>query len=236
MKKKLLVVSFLALAGTGVMAQSAFEGAYGQVGAGYENNSVSSSSSFTANGNSLSTPNANNGIGQINLGLGYNASLTKQFLLGVGAEYSIMESKLESGQITSATGCGGGNCNATQKYKVSNRYSIFLTPGYAIDKDKLAYLKAGYSSQTVQASLNQTGITDSDNGFNFGSKSVSGYVLGLGYKQIIKGGFYGFGEANYYSYSSASLNNSPSPQGGVFANNSTKSDAYNFLVGVGFKF
>ena len=235
MKKKILVASLLAIAGTGAMAQSAFEGAYGQVGAGYENNSVSSSSSFTANGNSLSTPNASNGTGQINLGFGYNASVTKQFLLGVGAEYSTMSSEFQSGQITSATACGG-DCAATQKYKVSNRYSIFLTPGYAIDKDKLAYLKAGYSTQTVQASLNQTANPDTDNGFNFGSKSVGGYVLGLGYKQIIKGGFYGFGEANYYSYSSASLNNSPSPQGGVFANNSTKSDAYNFLVCVGYKF
>jgi hypothetical protein len=235
MIKKILVASLLALAGTGAMAQSAFEGFYGQVGAGYENNSVSSSSSFTDNGSSLSTPNASNGTGQINLGLGYNASVTKQFLLGVGAEYSTMSSEFQSGQITSATACGG-DCAATQKYKVSNRYSIFLTPGYAIDKDKLVYLKAGYSTQTVQASLNQTGIlTDKDNGFQFGSKSVGGYVLGLGYKQIIKGGFYGFGEANYYSYSSASLNNT-SPEGQVYANNSTKSDAYNFLVGVGYKF
>lgn len=236
MKKKILVASLLALAGTGAVAQSAFEGFYGQVGAGYENNSVSSSSSFRASGNSLSTPNASNGTGQINLGLGYNASVTKQFLLGVGAEYSIMSSEFQSGQVTSATACGG-DCAITQKYKVSNRYSIFLTPGYAIDKDKLAYLKAGYSTQTVQASLNQTGsLTDNDNGFNFGSKSVGGYVLGLGYKQIIKGGFYGFGEANYYSYSSASLNNTPSPTGNVYTNNSTKSDAYNFLIGVGYKF
>jgi opacity protein-like surface antigen len=233
--KKLLAASLLAFGGTGAIAQSAFEGFYGQAGVGYENNSVSSSSSFTANGDSLSTPTASNGIGQINLGLGYNASVTKQFLLGVGAEYSTISSEFQSGQITSATGCGT-DCRSTQKYKVSNRYSIFLTPGYAIDKDKLAYLKAGYSSQTVQASLNQTSAIDSDNGFNFGSKSVGGYILGLGYKQIITGGFYGFGEANYYSYSSASLNNSPSPQGVVYANNSTKSDAYSFLIGVGYKF
>jgi hypothetical protein len=42
MKKKLLVASLLAFAGTGVMAQSAFQGFYGQVGVGYESNSFRS--------------------------------------------------------------------------------------------------------------------------------------------------------------------------------------------------
>jgi len=177
----------------------------------------------------LNTPSTNNGTGQINLGLGYNAAVTQTFLLGIGVEYSTISSTFESGQIT---GCGA-SCDATQKYKVSNRYSVFLTPGYAIDKDKLAYLKAGYSNEKLQSTLNETAAFDTNNGASFGSKSVGGYLVGLGYKQMIKGGFYGFGEANYYSYSSASLNNNV---GGVITNNNPKPSAYSFLVGVGYKF
>jgi opacity protein-like surface antigen len=231
MKKILISILFTASTGP-LFAQSAFEGFYGQLGAGYENNSVASST-MTYNTLQLTTPSVNNGSGQLNLGLGYSVALTKNFLLGIGAEYSTISSTFESGQITSAV-CGG-ICNGTQKYKVSNRYSIFLTPGYAIDKDKLAYLKAGYSAQTIQATLNQTANQDSNNGASFGSQGVSGYVLGLGYKQMIRAGFYGFTEANYYSYSSASLNNTM-PNGVIVSNNNPKPSAYNFLVGLGYKF
>jgi hypothetical protein len=230
--KKILAVSLLALAGTGAMAQSAFEGFYGQVGAGYENNSVASSS-FNFGGADVSTPSGSKDAAQINLGLGYNAAVTKEFLLGVGVEYSAISSTFESGELTSVVGCGGA-CGATQKYTASNRTSIFLTPGYAIAKDKLAYVKAGYSMQTLKSELNQAspGVNQ---GANFGSKSVGGYVVGLGYKQMISGGFYGFGEADYYSYSSVGLNNT-FPSGALVTNNNLTPSAYNFLIGVGYKF
>ena len=166
------------------------------------------------------------------MGLGYNASVTQKFLLGVGVEYSTISSKPTTGQITSVN-CGG-NCDATQAYKISNRYSIFLTPGYAIEKDKLVYAKAGYSNQKLQSTLNETANLDVNNGANLGSKSVNGYILGFGYKQMISSGLYGFTEANYYSYSSASLN-STLPSGDTFTSN-PKPSAYSFLVGVGYKF
>jgi hypothetical protein len=52
---------------------------------------------------------------------------------------------------------------------------------------------------------------------------------------MISGGFYGFGEANYYNYSSVSLNNTL-PEGDIITNNNLKPSTYNFLVGVGYRF
>jgi opacity protein-like surface antigen len=153
MKMKLLVAAAAIVMAGSVMAQSAFEGFYGQVGAGYESNSVASSS-FNYNGADVSTPSGSKDAAQINLGLGYNVAITKEFLLGIGVEYSAISSTFESGELNSVVGCGGG-CGATQKYTASNRTSIFLTPGYAIAKDKLAYVKAGYSMQTLKSVINE---------------------------------------------------------------------------------
>ncbi len=238
MKKlvKLAVVASL-VAPLAAMAQASnFEGFYGQIGAGYENNSVGSSDfSITQAGQAgttkLNTPAVNGGTGQINLEVGYNFPLNATYLLGVGIEYSTMKSKdLTTGQVT---GCGG-SCDATMKYEVSNRYSVFLTPSYIIDKDSLAYLKVGYSNQKLQQTLVETATLDANNNASFGSSSLSGYVLGFGYKQMVSNGFYGFGEANYYSYSSASFN--PALTKISVTDNSPKPSAYIVSVGIGYKF
>jgi opacity protein-like surface antigen len=238
MKKlvKLAVVASL-VAPLAAMAQASnFEGFYGQIGAGYENNSVGSSDfSLTFSGQAgtpkINTPAVNGGTGQINLEVGYNFPLNATYLLGVGIEYSTMKSKdLTTGQVT---GCNG-SCDATMKYEVSNRYSVFLTPSYIIDKDSLAYLKVGYSNQKLQQTLVETANLDANNNASFGSSSLSGYVLGFGYKQMVSNGFYGFGEANYYSYSSASFN--PALTGYSITGNSPKPSAYIVSVGIGYKF
>ena len=53
------------------------------------------------------------------------------------------------------------------------------------------YAKVGYSGATAN--------TDSDS-FGQASSSLSGYALGLGYKQVIRGGLYGYAELNYAKY------------------------------------
>jgi outer membrane immunogenic protein len=222
MKKLLVAAAVTSLIGT-VNAQSAFEGAYGQLGVGYDNNNVSSSSLF--NGTiTVATDSANFGNFAGVVGLGYNFAINKQFLLGVGADYGFMPSSLSkaSAQFSNTVG-----------YKISQRYNIFLAPGYVLDKDRLAYLKVGYSSQY----LNSTDEgNNSTRGQSVGSGNANGYVLGLGYKQMIRSGFYGFGEANYFNYSGASFASTRLSTGEIISNFSPKSSAYQFLVGVGYKF
>jgi outer membrane immunogenic protein len=230
MKKLLVAAAVAGLVGT-ANAQSAFQGFYGQLGIGYENNTVKTNDT-TITGPASDPGSVNVGSQSYSggsfsgsIGLGYGLAVSKDFLLTIGADYS---------PLTSNTGTKSGFCDddgtncATDKFKVSNRYNIFIAPGYVIDKDKLAYFKAGYSAQTVKLNGDVADAIGSP------SKSLSGYVLGLGYKQIVSGGFYGFAEANYMNYSSSTLSGTTS--NGYNLSSSVPATAYQFLVGVGYKF
>lgn len=222
MKKVLLTALLSGLVGT-ASAQSAFEGFYGQIATGYENNTTkSTTTTFTsAQGTTIySDPAAIANSAPIVIGLGYNFSITPQFLLGIGADYSLLTAKSATTASTSA-----GNDDNLSYSKTSNRYNIFLTPGYVIDKDKLAYLKAGYSSQKL-AGYGADGTAGP-------SANVNGYILGLGYKQMISNGLYAFGEGNYMGYMSKNVTMSSSTFSAVTP---TTASAYNFLIGVGYKF
>jgi opacity protein-like surface antigen len=257
MKMKLLVAAAATVLASSAMAQSAFEGFYGQIATGYESNQVGSGSgtkteSNPANGttDSISSPSQSFGGAPIVLGLGYNFSVAPQWLLGVGVDYSLLSqtSSSFSSTITGGDVPAGTTFNGST-VKAANRLNIFVTPGYAIDKDKLVYLKAGYSS--VQATFNPGNtitvpgfgtFTNAEAGQNTASsqsKTVGGYIIGLGYKQMITNGLYAFGEANYMGYSKPSFSSTRSYTDGTgtFTSNTSASlSAYQLLVGVGYKF
>ncbi len=221
MKKLLIAAAVAGLVGT-ANAQSAFEGFYTQLGIGYESNSVKGSDT-TVDGESLggSTTDRGNGFSGA-IGIGYGFSVSKDWILTVGADYSPLK-------VNTKTQPFGDDSN--YKYEVSNRYNIFIAPGYQIDKNKLAYFKAGYSGAQVK--------TTGDAGQFFGSPStnLTGYVLGLGYKQLVDKNLYFFGEGNYMSYGNKTTNASGTDSGGT-TNISYKlgANSYQFLIGVGYKF
>ena len=228
MKIKLLVAAAATVVASSAMAASAFEGFYGQLGVGYENNSVSSRT-FTAvapagqtGGGSASAPSSSGGGFSGVLGLGYNLSVAPQWLVGIGADYA------PTSTTTSTQTICNGCSDATNNYKIKNRYNIFITPGYEIDKDKLVYVKGGFSSESM-VWQGQTGFTGYTNSMN-----TTGFVAGLGYKQLIDKNVYVFGEGNYYSYSSKTLNATTSD--GYKLTQPQTPSAYQFLVGVGYKF
>ena len=213
--KKLLIASAIvaAVSAPSAFSQSAFEGAYGQIGIGYESVAPSFSggqvygTGYRAN-YSISSSNANSFTG--NVGIGYTFLLAPQFTLGLGAEYSPIESSSTNATISIPS----LRSSSTVSWKKTNSYNIFLAPGYAIDKDKLAYVKVGYSGATISA--------DGDTNFN-------GYSVGIGYKQIISSAWYGFAEVNYSSYGNQNI-------GGGGINGTYNFNSTNALVGVGYKF
>jgi opacity protein-like surface antigen len=211
MKRKLLVAALLTVVGTGAIAQSAFEGFYGQVGIGYESVTPSftggsvSGYNYSASGN-----NSNSFAGTV--GIGFNVAVTPTFLLGLGAEYSPIAGDKANYTLT-VPGVGSG----TSQYNKKNSYNIFVSPSIAIDKDKLAYAKVGYTGATVDYSCS-----------GCSSDNLTGYSLGLGYKQIISGGLYGFGEVNYSKYGNVNV--------GGGATGSFSASATNVLAGLGYKF
>jgi hypothetical protein len=209
------------------LAQSAFEGAYGQIGIGYETVAPSLSTSLRVGGVNIpagiSTSNSNSFAGTVTVG--YNFAISKDFLLGVGAEYSPIAGNSQNVHLTVA---GLNANNPVGTYKKNNSYNFFVSPGVVVGNDGLAYAKIGY-----------TGATQSENsGDGSSSTNGTGYSLGLGYKQIIKGGLYGFGEVNYASYGKQTHNEQSGAIAGIPVRASITSNAnvFNVLVGIGYKF
>lgn len=254
MKIKILIAAAATVLASSAIAQSAFQGFYGQIATGYENNSASGLSSplnatdgvQSATIANASASNQNFGGMPLIAGLGYNHSVAPKWLVGIGADYSFLSQESSSYSYTLSGGelpvAGFGLSGA--KIKASNRFNVFITPGYEIDNDKLVYLKAGYSSVkvdvTAPSSITFQGQSQPLGGLASNqSKTLSGYIVGLGYKQIISGGIYAFGEANYMSYGSANFGRSiPFPQTNMSLNTNTSSslNSYQLLVGVGYKF
>ncbi len=214
MKKLLVAVAVTGLVGT-ANAQSAFEGFFGQLGIGYESTNPKISNGTLTDGTSYNVSGVSNssGLGGA-IAIGSYFNISNSFLLGIGAEYS----PIATSNANWTLNIPGEGVSDPNKFKKKNSYNIFLSPAFAIDKTKLAYAKVGYTGMSAQTT-DQEGIKDT---YNF-----SGYSLGLGYKQIIEGGLYGFAEANYASYGSKTL---------IDTNGNLKPTTMNFLVGVGYKF
>jgi len=229
---KILITLFLAYCmSTVAFAQSQFIGAYGQISTGYENNTVSSATltgtNYGSTPNTSNTVSTSTGSAPLVFGLGYVFPVQDKFTLGLGVDYYALTQ-----ETSPAAFYYRGISTATYNYKftISNRFNIFITPGYSLDQDKLVYAKLGYSSQNVQYS--QTNCCSSPSN----KAQVSGYVLGLGYKQFITAGLYGFAEANYYSYASPNLSSTYTDAGGGTVSSNPNVSAYNFLLGLGYRF
>jgi len=224
-------------------AQSAFEGFYGQLAVGYETNQATNLGGTGTQPGSANetwtTSNQNfNGMPLV-LGLGYNWSLDSNWMLGLGADYSFLSVK--SGTYTSQV--SGGSTASGVQLQTSNRTNIYVTPGYAIAKDKLVYAKAGYSTVNLQETM-PTSYTNPSKGtggtlaFPNVTNAQQGYIIGVSYKQMIADGFYGFAEANYMSYGKTTFNSTnanSSPANYTFSNNPSLQTIQG-LVGVGYKF
>lgn len=162
-----------------------------------------------------STGNMNSFAGTVSAG--YYFGVTQTFLLGIGAEYSPLAS-----QKASTTFSALGQSAVTGQLQKMNSYNLFVSPAIAIDKDKMAYAKLGYTGATAKSYAAEAGgPTDTYN--------VTGYSFGLGYKQIIANGLYGFAEGNYAMYDKKNI-----PGTGITG--TYQNSAMNFLVGVGYKF
>ena len=223
--KKLTYVLILSGVVAGLSAEvanaqsSGFEGFYGQLGIGYESVSATSSNySITQSGTTypFSTPTNSAQSFAGTAALGYTFSITQQFLLGIGAEYSPI-----AGQSANYSISNPSYVTTNGSYKKNNSYNIFLSPATPIGKDGLIYGKVGY-----------TGIQMKDN-LGGSTQDYTGYSLGLGYKQFISGGLYGFAEGNYFSYGNKTNNNTYPTYS--FTGTSGVS-SYNLLLGVGYKF
>ena len=177
---------------------------------------------------------------------GYNFAVDQDKLLGLGLTYYTGATGGASGTLSPTTIPSLGSTalpvvNLT--YQIKNLWAISLTPGFAIDKDRLVYAKVGYTGVTLGASGSSAPATLGAGGYGssvpYQTVTLSGYNLGLGYKQIITGSVYWLAEANYGSFNNktatVSLNNVTSG-GPNSATMSFGGSGVNFLAGVGYRF
>ena len=248
MKKVKISALVLAMAGvfaTSVNAQSAkknaWEGAYGQIGVGFgiftpsiSNGTPTYPAPYSRVPATMSTSNLNNvNTGLANIALGYNFGINESYVLGIAASYYPGASTSATGQLTVGTSVPpyslSPRLNQTQTatYNVKNLYSIVLTPGYVIDKDRLAYAKVGYTGATI-------GLSSADVPYN--TTNLTGYTLGLGYKQMVTSSIFAFGEVNYASYGNKTASTITASSGTTYSGVGVKGTGTDILVGVGYRF
>jgi hypothetical protein len=227
-KKVLVALLSTVIAGSAFAQSSKFQGAFGQIGVGYESVDPShASSTLSVNGRNIpvttSASNANSIIGTV--AVGWYQDIAKGFLLGIGAEYSPFAGSGSTMSVTTATRLPNQN-NVTNDYayQKKNSYNIFLSPAMTVGTDGLAYAKVGYTGAQIAT-------------YNTLTSNFTGYSLGLGYKQLFSAGWYGFVEANYASYGNQTVTVNDPPGGrNISASGTNGLTSMNGLVGIGYKF
>jgi outer membrane immunogenic protein len=246
-----------------VQAQSAFAGFYGQLSTGYESNQLGGQSDagrvtpYANTDTNNAGPSQTFGGAPLVLGIGYYWQANDKWLIGLGADYSASSQTSSTYPLTASNAPGSTFIASGESLTInggsmqlSNRFNLFITPAYAIDKDKLVYVKAGYSQVTAQYNRG-TSRTRTNNGVSTitagtgGSQSSNqgGYLIGLGYKQMFASGLYGFVEGNYMGYSAPSYTftstngNDTNPSGTRTVTASFGSlNSYQALIGLGYAF
>lgn len=251
---------------TNSQAQSVFASFYGQISTGYESNQLGGLSGAGTNTPNQGTdvirsaPSQTFGGAPLVLGIGYYWQANDKWLIGVGADYSALSQTTPSFLVSITNAPGNRSINPGEtatangsSLQLSNRFNIFITPGYVIDKDKLVYIKAGYSQVSAQynqpTSLTRTAKSLSTTTAALGgsqSSNQGGYLIGLGYKQIITSGLYGFVEGNYMGYSAPSYSYSTYSPAAVSLGRSASARAvttsfaslnsFQALIGLGYAF
>lgn len=237
----LLIAAFIPHQPT--QAQSAFQGGFVDLATGYEKNSVSGIrgnliNSTTPSNSLVTAPNARAEGELATLGFGYNFSMTPKWLLGLGLNYSPLSQKTNRYRYT-ATLTGYELYDAD--LDISNRIEIYLAPSFVIDQEKLIYLKFGYSTVRMKALSPARASDGPHNGFTSDpSEFVNGTLLGIGYKQTIQNGFYGFVEGNYSNFDRRPLTatglNDASPAQALTLTVNPKLTTQQLRLGVGYQF
>lgn len=217
-----LVVLASLLLGLGYAAQTHastnFDGFFADFGFGYREVNSGTSSSLSVNGTPIpSTLNSGQPANTVSVfTLGYNLPIHSVFKLGIGANIAPA-----SGQAQQIEVQARNQVVSLPGIKPLYNYGFFLAPSLVIG-DGLAYLKVG----------SQTQVNNSNTSPNF-----NGYLLGIGYKQLLTQSIYIFGEADYGSYAAQTSTRTVSSSGrSINASVTTKPQGSRYLIGVGYQF
>jgi opacity protein-like surface antigen len=224
--QKLLVAALTVGGVAHVSAQSKFEGPFVQGAVGYTNVSSTFNETVTVGAQTSSPENfsANNlSVLTGNIGAGYNFRVAPQWLIGVSVDYMPTASGSASTNISFAK---FPNLGVTGSYQMKNPYNLSVMPGYELSANQLVYGKVAYTGASVVYSDANIAAT---------STNMTGYTLGVGYKQALENQFYVFAEGLYTKFQDQTASVS-GPAGISNLSLTVGASGYTFLVGAGYRF
>jgi len=230
MKRRLIFAALSSLVFGNSFAQSVFEGPFVQGAVGYTNVSPTFKETLTVGSQTASPQNINADNLSVltgNVGAGYNFLLAPKFLLGVSVDFMPIASGSAKTTVAFPNSFGVVLPSSIPgSYQMKNPYNISIIPGYELSKAQVIYGKVSYTGATVIYSDSVTPAT---------SANMSGYTLGLGYKQALENQLYVFAEGLYTKFQDQTVSMT-GPAGITNFNLTAGASGYTLLVGVGYRF
>ena len=193
---KLSAVALLA-SSTSLMAQSkSFEGVSLGLSASVVGAEVSGSSASSSPG----TRSSSGSIGKVAeiaaIDLSYGYPVSNNFLVAIGASYTPGKAKAGTGTYT---GDGTtGDTNGKLNLEISDPYTIYIAPTYAVSKDAALYAKLGYSKADVNVTAADSASLSRKPG------DLEGITYAIGSKILLNNNVYIGVEASLTEYDSIS--------------------------------
>ena len=193
---KLSAVALLA-SSTSLMAQSkSFEGVSLGLSASVVGAEVSGSSASSSPG----TRNSSGSLGKVAeiaaIDLSYGYPVSNNFLVAIGASYTPGKAKAGTGTYT---GDGTtGDTNGKLNLEISDPYTIYIAPTYAVSKDAALYAKLGYSKADVNVTAADSASLSRKPG------DLEGITYAIGSKILLNNNVYIGVEASLTEYDSIS--------------------------------
>ena len=196
---KILKLSAIALlaSSTSLMAQSkSFEGVSLGISASVAGAEVSGNSASSSPG----TRSSNGSIGKVAeiaaIDLSYGYPVSNNFLVAIGASYTPGKAKAGTGTYT---GDGTtGDTNGKLNLEISDPYTIYIAPTYAVSKDAALYAKLGYSKADVNVTATDSASLSRKPG------DLEGITYAIGSKILLNNNLYIGVEASLTEYDSIS--------------------------------
>jgi hypothetical protein len=196
---KILKLSAIALlaSSTSLMAQSkSFEG----VSLGLSASVVGAEVSGSSGSSSTGTRSSSGSIGKVAeiaaIDLSYGYPVNNNFLVAIGASYTPGKAKAGTGTYT---GDGtSGDTNGKLNLEISDPYTIYIAPTYAVSKDAAIYAKLGYSKADVNVTATDAASLSKKPG------DLEGITYAIGSKILLDNNVYIGIEASLTEYDSIS--------------------------------
>lgn len=151
------------------------------------------------------------------LDLGYGISLSTNVVLTSGLAYTPGTNTVTSSYAKDPTGL--------LNVPVKSRIDFYVAPGLKLSPAQMVYLKAGYSSFKYGTSTDETGAPQN------GQPGRNGFLLGVGYKQLLNANSPGY---FHVSYTAAQSSNGRIDDGTKYLDTKLKSGI--FGIGLGYSF